>query len=78
MALKYKATLYEERAGADEYLYLPEHRRRELTLPRPIDSVLLDKRCYKTAESHFFSKRGWPRAETYFVEIEKHPRMIEA
>ena len=47
MALKYKAVLYEERGREDEYLYLAEHKRKELTQPRPIDSILLDSRCFQ-------------------------------
>ena len=78
MALKYKAILYEERGREDEYLYLPEHKRRELTQPRPIDSILLDARCFTTAETYFFNKRGWTKLPSYFIEIEENPRMIEA
>ena len=76
MAFKYKAVLFEERASGDEYLYLPEHKRRELSLPRPVDSILLDKRCFKTAENYFFNKRGWDKREELFIEIEKKPRII--
>ena len=78
MALKYKAVLYEERGSEHEYLYLPEHKRRELTQPRPIDSILLDARCFTTAETYFFNKRGWAKLPSYFIEIEENPRMIEA
>ena len=78
MALKYKAVLYEERGSEHEYLYLPEHKRRELTQPRPIDSILLDVRSFKEAEAYFFNKRGWSKLPSYFIEIEENPRMIEA
>ena len=78
MALKYKAVLYEERGNEHEYLYLPEHKRRELSQPRPIDSILLDARCFKQAETYFFNKRGWDKSPSYFIEIEENPRMVEA
>ena len=78
MKLKYKAILYETRTEV-EFLYLPEHKRRELNQPRPIDSVLLDTKCYSTAAKYFFDKRGWNKnTASYHIEIEQEPRMIEA
>ena len=77
MKLKYKAILYETRTAVD-FLYLPEHKRRELNQPRPIDSVLLDTKCYSTADKYFFNKLGYIKGDKYHIEIEQEPRMIEA
>ena len=77
MKLKYKATLYESKDHM-EYLFLTQSKREELNKPRPVDTALLDKKCYKTAERHFFSERGWVHARgNYHVEIEDKPRVIE-
>ena len=59
---KYKATLFKQ-----EYIDEPS---------KPIDSVLLDKKCYTTAEKFFYDKRGWKKAEHYQIEIEDMPRFL--
>jgi len=59
---KYKATLFKQ-----EYIDEPS---------RPIDTILLDKKCYATAENFFFDKRGWKRAEHFHIEIEDMPRFL--
>jgi hypothetical protein len=77
MALKYKATLYETPEITD-FLYVSQIKQEEMSRPKPIDSTLLDKRCYTTAEKFFFNKQGWRRAETLHIEIEEQPRIIQA
>tara|TARA_R100001244_G_scaffold46032_3_gene41309 strand:+ start:496 stop:729 length:234 start_codon:yes stop_codon:yes gene_type:complete len=77
MSLKYKATLYETPEITD-FLYVSQIKREELNRPKPIDSTLLDERCYATAEKFFFNKKGWRRGETLHIEIEEKPRAIEA
>ena len=42
----------------------------------PVDSVLLDKKCYTTAENFFFNKRGWTKTEPFHIEIEDMPRFL--
>ena len=59
---RYKATLFKL-----EYWDQPQV---------PVDSVLLDKKCYTTAEKFFFNKRGWKKAEHYHIEIEDMPRFL--
>ncbi len=63
---KYKATLFR----SDENLALG------FTRSTPIDTILLDKKCYTTAENLFFNKRGWNRSDHYHVEIENIPRFL--
>ena len=63
---KYKATLFKH----DENVALGFSR------AIPIDSILLDKQCYTTAEKFFYDKRGWKRAEHYHIEIENTPRFL--
>jgi hypothetical protein len=78
MKLKYKAILYET-PEQTEYLFVSNMKQRELNNPKPIDSVLLDTKCYSTADKYFFNKRGWNRnLANYHIEIEQEPRMIEA
>ena len=77
MKLKYKAILYET-PEQTEYLFVSNMKQRELNNPKPVDSVLLDKKCYSTADKYFFNKRGWTRDDRYHIEIEEEPRMIEA
>ena len=77
MSLKYKATLYETPEITD-FLYISQIKQEELCRPKPVDSTLLDKRCYATAEKFFFSKKGWRRADCFHIEIEEAPRIIEA
>ena len=72
---KYKAILYETPVNC-EYLYVPKAKVEELNKPKPVDSVLLDKKCYKTAEGIFFGRRGWERHEKFHVEIEDEPRVL--
>ena len=43
---------------------------------RPLDTVLLTKRCHTTAEDIFFNKRKWDRQIDYHIEIEKEPRHL--
>lgn len=57
---KYKAILYEI-----EYIDVPA---------KPVDSILLDERCYTTAEKIFYDERGWVRSEKHHIEIETNPR----
>jgi hypothetical protein len=71
---KWKAILYETPEIMD-YLYVSKGRREQLNNPRPIDSILLDKKCFKTAESHFFGAGGWPKGEQFHVEFEEEPRI---
>jgi hypothetical protein len=59
---RYKATLFKQ-----EYI----DQRAE-----PIDTILLDKKCYPTAEKFFYDKRGWKRGEHYHIEIENMPRFL--
>lgn len=59
---KYKATLYES-----EFIDVPA---------KPIDSILLDKICYTTAEKIFYDERGWIKSENYHIEIESKPRFL--
>jgi len=77
MPLKYKATLYETPEITD-FLYISQIKADELSRPKPIDTTLLDKRCYATAEKFFFNQKGWRRADTLHIEIEDKPRIIEA
>ena len=77
MALKYKATLYETPEITD-FLYVSQIKQEELSRSKPVDTTLLDKRCYATAEKFFFNKKGWRRADTFHIEIEEVPRIIEA
>ena len=75
MAIKYKAILYETPDECD-FLYIPEAKAKELNKPKPVDSILLDKKCFKTAEGAFFGSRGWGRHERFHIEIEDMPRII--
>jgi len=59
---RYKATLFEQKV-IDERA-------------EPIDTILLDKKCYPTAEKLFFNKRGWERTEHLHIEIEDMPRFL--
>lgn len=77
MKLKYKAILYET-PEQTEYLFVSNMKQRELNNPKPVDSVLLDTKCYSTADKYFFNKLGYIRGDKYHVEIEEEPRMIEA
>jgi len=72
---KYKAILYETPAQWGG-TYLSKAKVEELNKPKPVDSVLLDKKCYKTAEGIFFGRRGWERHEKFHVEIEDEPRVL--
>ena len=75
MALKYKATLYETPEECD-FLYVSEAKQKELNKPKPIDSTLLNEKCFETAERVFFGKRGWVRGSRFHIEIEDMPRII--
>tara|TARA_R110002020_G_scaffold244811_3_gene458495 strand:- start:65 stop:262 length:198 start_codon:yes stop_codon:yes gene_type:complete len=44
---------------------------------KPIDSVLLKKKCYRLAEEEFFTNRKWTRDIDYHIEIEDIPRILE-
>ena len=77
MSIKYKALLYETPQDAD-FLYISQIKKEELQRPKPVDSILLNKRCYKSAENHFFKKRGWAKTDFLHIEIEDQPRVIEA
>ena len=77
MKLKYKAILYETREEV-EYLYLSKLKQEELNKVRPIDSTLLDKKCYSSADKYFHTKMGWPRTDSLHIEIEDEPRVVEA
>ena len=59
---KYKATLFKTDLEEDQ--------------SEPIDTILLDKICYTTAENFFFDKRGWEKKEYYHIEIEDMPRFL--
>jgi hypothetical protein len=72
---KYKAILYETPVIC-EFLYIPEAKAKELNKPKPVDSVLLDKKCYKTAEGIFFGSRNWDRDAKLHIEIEEEPRIL--
>tara|TARA_R110000824_G_scaffold243272_1_gene431904 strand:+ start:2935 stop:3162 length:228 start_codon:yes stop_codon:yes gene_type:complete len=43
----------------------------------PVDTALLKKKCYSTAEDIFFNQRSWKRSPDYHVEIEEAPRIVE-
>jgi len=77
MSIKYKAILYETPQDAD-FLYISQIKKDELQRPKPVDSTLLNKRCYVTAENYFFKTRGWIKNAYYHIEIEDNPRIIEA
>jgi len=59
---KYKATLFRL-----EHIDEPQV---------PVDSTLLDKKCYATAEKFFFNNRGWKKTEHFHIEIEDMPRFL--
>lgn len=45
----------------------------------PVDTVLLTKKCYSTAEDIFFTERHWGTRERehLHIEIEELPRIVE-
>jgi len=47
--------------------------------PTPIDTVLLTKKCYSTAEDIFFNERNWGTQDRghLHIEIEELPRIVE-
>jgi len=59
---RYKATLFKQEVINER--------------AEPIDTILLDKKCYSTAEKFFYDKRGWKRGEHYHIEIENMPRFL--
>ena len=59
---RYKATLFKTACNGQDQ--------------RPIDSILLEKKCHTTAENFFFNKRGWKKAEHYHIEIDDLPRFL--
>jgi len=61
-----------------DYLYVSDMKRKELNNPKPVDSILLDKKCFTTAEGIFYGRRGWKRTGDLHIEIEDQPRIIEA
>jgi len=77
MSIKYKAILYETPESTD-FLYISQIKREELERAKPVDSTLLNKKCYATAENYFFKKRGWAKSDLFYIEIEDQPRIIEA
>ena len=62
---KYKAILY----------HSTEYPNQE-PVTQPIDTVLLNEKCYRTADNIFFEERGWNRNSDLHVEIEKLPRTL--
>ena len=77
MSLKYKATLYETPEITD-FLCVSQIKKEEMERSKPVDTTLLDVRCFLTAEKFFFNQKGWRRADTLHIEIEENPRIIEA
>lgn len=63
---KYKATLYHSKQDLNNK-----------TITAPVDSILLDEKCYRTAERYFFKDRDWDREHYDFhVEFEKTARTL--
>ncbi len=62
---RYKATLYHSKQNLNNK-----------TITEPVDSILLDEKCYRTADNIFFEERGWNRNSDLHVEIEKLPRTL--
>ena len=63
---KYKATLYYSKECLTKGV-----------ITEPIDTVLLNKKCYQTAEVYFFDDGRWDRSEALHIEIESEPRVID-
>ena len=63
---RYKATLYHSKQDLNNK-----------TITEPVDSILLDEKCYRTAERHFFKDRAWDREHYDFhIEFEKTARTL--
>lgn len=75
MGTKYKAILYEEPQICD-FSFITIAKQNELNKPKPIDSTLLDKKCFKTAENIFYNKKGWTRSDRMHIEFESMPRIL--
>ena len=75
MGTKYKAILYQTPQLCD-FLFVPIAKQNELNKPKPVDSTLLDEKCYRTAENIFYNKREWPRSDRLHIEIESIPRIL--
>ena len=78
MKKRWKAVLWETPRTCEVHP-VPEAHRKKYLSAIPVDTVLLTKKCYSTAEDIFFNERNWGARNRghLHVEIEELPRIVE-